>query len=254
MKKLFFFAVAAAIVSLASCGGKTAATSDPDSLKTETIVEAATPADAAEQIVDLLKDQLKKANVDQIKTIGASVAQKVAEFVANGDNEAVQTYTAIINNFVAENAERLKTIGAATTISEALATVTGIPANVTDAATQAAEGVKTEALTSAITALANGENVLEAVQKAAGNALSTTISSAVGTATDAQDAAAAKAAEVKDAAAAAKAAVEAAPEAAKEAVKQKAQEATEAATQKANDAANKAIDDAAAAAKKKLGL
>ena len=254
MKKLFYFAVAVVTISLASCGGKTAATSDPDSLNAQAIVEAATPAEAATQVVALLKDQLKKANVEQIKAISASVAEKVAEFVANGDNEAVQTYTAVINNFVAENAARLKEIGASTIISDALTSVSGLPANITDAATQAAEGVKTEALTSAINAMATGENVLDAVKAAAGNALSTTISSAVGTATDAQNAAAAKANEVKDAATAAKAAVEAAPEAAKEAVKQKAQEAADAAAQKANDAANKAIDDAAAAAKKKLGL
>ncbi len=254
MKKLFIIAVAAAAVCLASCGGKTARTTDPDSLDVNVLVEAASPVDAANQVVALLKDQLKKANLEQIKAIAASVTQKVAEFVANGDNEAVQSYTAIINNFVAENAERLQSIGASTALSEALTTVQGLPANIVEATSQAAEGVKTEALTSAINALASGENVLEAVQSAAGNALSTAIGAAVGTATDAQDAAAAKAAEVKDAAAAAKAAVEAAPAAAKEAVKQKAQEATDAATQKATDAANKAIDDAAAAAKKKLGI
>lgn len=229
MKKIFALAIAAVTISMASCGGKTASTADPDSLSVETAVEAATPAEAANQVINLLRDQIKKANPEQIKVIGQSVAQKVAEYVAAGDNEAVQTYTAVINNFIAENAERLQTIGASSTISEALASVSGLPSNIAEAATQAAEGVKTEALTSAINALASGENVLEAVKAVAGDAATTAISSALNSQ------------EAKDAAA------EVSPEAVKEAVK-------EAAKQQATDATNKAIDDAAAAAKKKLGL
>ena len=222
MKKIFTLIIAAAAISMASCGGKTATdNSNPDSLSAETAVEAAAPIQAAQQIVTLLAEQLQKADVEQIKAIGATIAAKVSEFLSNGDAKAAEAYTAVINNFVADNSAKLKELGAATTISDALAAVAGLPADITEATTQAAEGVKTEALTSVL---------------------------------NAQSAVMEKVNEVQEAAAAAKAAVEAAPEAVKEAAEQQAQQAVDAAQQKAAEEANKAIDDAAAAAKKKLGL
>ena len=145
MRKMFTFAIAVAAISMASCGGKTTATSDPDSLAFEAVAEAEeTPSEAAQGIVVLLQEQLKNADAEQIKAIGATVAEKVAEFIAKGDEKAAQTYTTVINNFISENAEKLKEIGAASTISDALATVVNLPAGISEAAKKAAEGAGTE--------------------------------------------------------------------------------------------------------------
>ncbi|MBQ8938469.1 MAG: hypothetical protein IJ142_00625, partial [Bacteroidaceae bacterium] len=184
----------------------------------ETVAEEeVAPAEQAGQVVALLQEQIKNADPEQIKAIGAQVAEKVAEFLAKGDEAAAKTYTETINKFIAENAEKLKAIGASTTISEALSNVENLPSSLLEAATSAANGV-------AATATEQAEAAQQAVDAAK---------------------------------AAVEAAPEAVKEAAKEAVdaaKAKGEEAAAAAQQKAQEQANKAIDDAAAAAKKKLGL
>ena len=270
MKKLFSLAVAVAAISLASCGGRTAQTAEPDSLccKSGSCVECACPEcscpegacaegkcenckctqdccnkeavqGAANEVVALLGEQLKNANPEQIKSIANTVAEKVAQFLAAGDTESAEKYTALISNFVAENADKLKEIGASESVAQALAKVEGIPSDIVETATQAVTGVKSAALTSALNAIAKGESVVDAVKAAA---------------TEVAAEGSQAAADAQVSAEAVKAAVEAAPEAVKEAAKAKANEAAESAKQQATDAANKAIDDAAAAAKKKLGL
>lgn len=219
MKKIMTLVIAAAAISLTSCGGKTNSnTAELDSLTTETVAEEeVAPAEQAGQVVALLQEQIKNADPEQIKAIGAQVAEKVAEFLAKGDEAAAKTYTETINKFIAENAEKLKAIGASTTISEALSNVENLPSSLLEAATSAANGV-------AATATEQAEAAQQAVDAAK---------------------------------AAVEAAPEAVKEAAKEAVdaaKAKGEEAAAAAQQKAQEQANKAIDDAAAAAKKKLGL
>lgn len=167
MRKLFTFAIAVAAISLASCGGKTTATSDPDSLACEAVAEVEeTPSEAAEGIVAQLQEQLKNADAEQIKAIGATVAETVAGFIAKGNQEAAQTYTTIINNFISENAEKLKEIGAATSISDALATVVDLPAGISEAAKSAAEGLGTDADAKVEAAKAQVEAAKAAVEAA----------------------------------------------------------------------------------------
>jgi len=233
MKKLFTMAMAVAAISLASCGGQTTTTAEPDSLSCaqDSCVEKCAKGQANE-VVALLGEQLKSADPEQIKSIANTIAEKVAQFLAKGDTESAETYTALISNFIADNAAKLKEIGASETIQSALSQVEGLPSDIIQTATEAVTGVKSAALTSAISAIAKGESVMEAVKAAAEEV----------------------AAEGTEMANDAKAAAEAAPEAVKEAAKAKVEEQTEAAKKQATDAANKAIDDAAAAAKKKLGL
>ena len=263
MKKLFFMAMAVAAISLASCGGRTATTAEPDSLCCDkgTCVECACPdcpcpegacaegkcdsctcqqeccaqkcaKGEANQVVALLGEQLKSADPEQIKSIANTIGEKVAQFLSKGDTEAAETYTAVISNFIADNAAKLQEIGASEAVTQALAKVEGLPSDIIETATEAVTGVKSAALTSAITAIAKGESVVDAVKAAAEEVVA-------GGTEIANDA---------------KAAAEGAPEAVKEAAKAKAEEAAENVKQQATDAANKAIDDAAAAAKKKLGL
>ena len=214
--------MAVAAVSLASCGGRTLSTAEPDSLccEQDTCIEKCAKGQANE-VVALLGEQIKKADPEQIKSIANTIAEKVAQFLAKGDTESAETYTALISNFIADNATKLQEIGASETIQSALSQVEGLPDDIIATATEAVTGVKSAALTSALSAIAKGESVMDAVKAAAEEVV-------------------AKGTEVADDA---KAAAEAAPDAVKEAAKKQ-----------ANDAVNKAIDDAAAAAKKELGL
>jgi hypothetical protein len=147
MRKFFTFMIATAAISLASCGGKSnGTTAELDSLATETVAEEdATPAEQAQAVIALLQEQIKNADPEQIKAIGQQVADKVAEFIAKGDEEAAKTYSETINRFISDNAETLKSIGASTTIAEALSKVEDLPAGILEAATGAATGVQTSA-------------------------------------------------------------------------------------------------------------
>ncbi|MBQ9285146.1 MAG: hypothetical protein IJ209_02520 [Bacteroidaceae bacterium] len=234
MKKLFYLAMAVAAISLASCGGRTAATAELDSLACDSSAccEKQCPKAQANEVVALLGEQLKSADPEQIKGIATTIGEKVAQFLSKGDTEAAETYTAVISNFIAENAAKLQEIGATEAVTQALAKVEGLPSDIIETATEAVTGVKSAALTSAISAIAKGESVVDAVKAAATEV----------------------AADGQQIADDAKATVEAVPEAVQEAAKAKTEEAAENVKQQATDAANKAIDDAAAAAKKKLGL
>ena len=219
MKKFFTLIVAAAALCLASCGGKTAGnTAELDSLIGETVAEEDAPVvEQAQAVISLLQEQIQKADPEQIKAIGQQIAEKVSDFIAKGDETAAKLYTETISNFISENAEKLKAIGASSTINEAISSVENLPSNLLETFTNAASGVAT-------------------------------------TATEQVDAAQQAVDAAKVAVEATPEAVKQAAEEAAAAAKGKAEEAAAAAQKKAQDKANQAIDEAASAAKKSLGL
>ena len=228
MKKIIFIAVAA-IAGLTACtGGKTARTSDPDSLFTQACScsekcacdKCQCPDDACAQgkcvncpcvcedaqaacqqkddseIVYTLAEAMKTDNSDLLKKAVDTIEQTLKEYIGKGDTEAINNYVAIVSKFLTDNYQTLQEAGMATVISNALSNIEGMPTEAADIIQSAAKGEKSAALT----------NILNAMDKKASEA--------------------------------AAAAVDAAPAAAKEAAK---------------EAASKAIDAAAAAAKEKLG-
>lgn len=241
MKNLSKLSVAIAALCMTACGGKTGNTAEPDSLcyaDTVAVEEMTNPtADAANAVVALLQSQLESTDLESIKTTAKDIAAKLKQLLSLQDTEGVQTYSAIIDDFIATNSAKIREIGASEILSEAITQVEGIPADVIQTTTQAVDGVKSAALTAALSAIAQGESVADAVKAAAAEVM-----------TEGSDAANKAAAAVE----AAKKAAENAPEEVKEAAKAKAEEVKEALKQKATDAANKAIEDAAAAAKKAL--
>ena len=243
MKPLSILSVLLAVLCMTACGSKTGVTADPDSLfyaDTVAVEEVTNPtADAANAIVALLQEQLESADLERVKGIAKDIASQLKNLLSQQDTEGVETYAAIISNFIAENSARIKEIGASEVLSEAITQVEGIPTDVVQTTNQAIDGVKSAALTAAISAITKGESVVDAV-KAAADELMSEGSDAANKASNAVEAA--------------KNAAENAPDEVKEAVKNKAEEVKEAVKQQATDAANQAIDDAAAAAKKALGL
>ncbi len=245
MKKIIFIAVAA-IAGLTACtGGKTARTSDPDSLFAQACScsekcacdKCQCPDDACAQgkcvncpcvcedaqaacqqkddseIVYTLAEAMKTDNSDLLKKAVDTIEQTLKEYIGKGDTEAINNYVAIVSKFLTDNYQTLQEAGMATVISNALSNIEGMPTEAADIIQSAAKGEKSAALT----------NILNAMDKKASEA-----------AAAAQEAVASGREAINEAAAA----VDAAPAAAKEAAK---------------EAASKAIDAAAAAAKEKLG-
>ena len=232
MKKLITFAAVAAAVCFTACtGNKTSNPSEPDSLccdsaKQECCQEKGEcPASEANNVVAKLTDLLAAGDAEGIKAVANEFAEKVAALIARGDEEAATKYAAVINNFVADNVDKLKNLGVASAFTDALANVQGLPAGITDIVSNAANGVKSDVLTNILNAVTGAK---DAAQDAAEGAVS-----------DVKDAAEGAVSDVKDAA-----------DAAVDAAAAKVEEGKAA----AKDAASQAVDDAAAAAKKKLGL
>lgn len=144
MKKILTFVMAAIAMSFVACGSKTGSTAEPDSLAFESIAEEEAPVDQAKAIVALLQEQIQNADPEQLKAIGAQITEKIAEFIAAGDTEAAKSFTEVIDNFLTENAEKAKESGIATTVTEAISNVEGIPSSLVEAAQSAATGVATE--------------------------------------------------------------------------------------------------------------
>lgn len=205
MKKILTLIVAAATISFASCGSKTtSATSEIDSIAAEAAVEQSAPAaEQAQAVIALLQEQIQNADQDQIKAISDQIAQKVAEFIAQGDEAAAQTYIETISNFIKTNAEKLKAIGASTTITETISAVEGVPAGIIESVTNAANGVAATATEQAAAAQAAVEAAPEAAKAAAEQAAAAAQQKAQEAAAAAQQQAKDKANEAIDNAAAA---------------------------------------------------
>ncbi len=205
MRKILTLIVAAATISFASCGSKTtSATSEIDSIAAEAAVEQSAPAaEQAQAVIALLQEQIQNADQDQIKAISDQIAQKVAEFIAQGDEAAAQTYIETISNFINTNAEKLKAIGASTTITETISAVEGVPAGIIESVTNAANGVAATATEQAAAAQAAVEAAPEAAKAAAEQAAAAAQQKAQEAAAAAQQQAKDKANEAIDNAAAA---------------------------------------------------
>lgn len=238
MKKILFVAAAAATFCFAACtGNKTANTSEPDSLcckagactekcecadckcpegacaegKCENCncnqscceAKAECPAASADADIATLTSLIDKADAEGIKNLANQVAEKVAAFLAKGDEQAAQNYSALISNFVAENIDKLQSLGVASAFSDALSKVEGLPAGVLDIATSAAQGVKSDALSAIISAVTTAKDAATQAGDAATDAAAEAVDAAKEKADEAVDAAKQGAADAIDNAAAA---------------------------------------------------
>ena len=159
MKKILVYAMALVAMSFAACGGKTAASADADSLAVEGTAE-----EQAQTVVALLQDQLQNADPEQINAISSTIAEKVSEYIAAGDTAAAAAYTAVITQFITENAEKLKNSDIVATVTNAISSVQGIPANICEAAQTAANTVEADADAQAAALQQSAEAVKEAAK------------------------------------------------------------------------------------------
>lgn len=161
MKKILFFAMALVAMSFAACGGKTAANADADSLAVEGTAE-----EQAQTVVALLQDQLQNADPEQINAIGGMIAEKVSEFIAAGDTVAAAAYTAVITEFITDNAEKLKNGEIASTVANAIGSVQGVPQNIFETVQTAASSVEADADAQAAALQESADAVKAAVEAA----------------------------------------------------------------------------------------
>lgn len=246
MKKLFFAVLAIAALTISSCGNKTKnAAEATDSLVDSTaVVDTTALAPETQSMFKILSyklsDVIAKKDPKVLTTVLADIASSYKALVNAGNLKDALPFAQLVKDYVAKNAEAIKTIASGNeTINGLLTTIQNLP---TDAATTA-------------------EAAKAAVTNDAVNLASTTLQKAAAAGATAQAAAAALKSMPTVAAETAATAVDqakaAAVDQANQTVEGAKQEATDAANKTVTDAkakANQSIDDAAAAAKKGLGL
>ncbi|MFR5270840.1 MAG: hypothetical protein ACLTGI_10185 [Hoylesella buccalis] len=144
MKKVFLMAMAAIAFIFAGCENKK--TSPNDNQADTTIVMDASVDATADSLTSELDTQLSQNNTDAIQATLTSLQNKYAELVASGRLDTAKAYAAKVQQFLNENAEKIK--DAAATNPSIAALVTGIqnlPTTAEATAEQAEEAVKNNA-------------------------------------------------------------------------------------------------------------
>lgn len=144
MKKVFLMAMAAIAFIFAGCGNKKTTPSDNQADTTIVMDESADAT--ADSLTSELDVQLAQNNTDAIQATLTSLQNKYAELVASGKLDTAKAYAAKIQQFLNDNAEKIK--AAAANNPSIVALVSGIqnlPTTAEATAEQAEEAVKNNA-------------------------------------------------------------------------------------------------------------
>lgn len=144
MKKVFLMAMAAVAFIFAGCGDKK--TSPNDNQADTTIVMDESVDATADSLTSELDTQLAQNNTDAVQATLTSLQNKYAELVASGKLDTAKAYAAKIQQFLNENAEKIKAAAANNATIAALVTgIQNLPTTAEATAEQAEEAVKNNA-------------------------------------------------------------------------------------------------------------
>lgn len=150
MKKVFFAVMAMVAVGLTSCGNKT---QQGEAVDSAAVIEAAADEAATGTLAELTSE-LEAGDASRLQQTLESIKAKVAELIKNNPEVAKQ-YVAKVQNFLKENAEKVKTLvgdnaavaAAVSAITEAEpeSIVSGLLQQAGDAVTEAKDSVASAA-------------------------------------------------------------------------------------------------------------
>lgn len=144
MKKVFLMAMAAIAFIFAGCGDKK--TTPTDNQADTTIVMDESADATADSLTSELDTQLSQNNTDAVQATLTSLQNKYAELVASGRLDTAKAYVAKIQQFLNDNAEKIKAAAANNPSIAALVTgIQNLPTTAEATAEQAEEAVKNNA-------------------------------------------------------------------------------------------------------------
>lgn len=144
MKKVFLMAMTAIAFIFVGCGDKK--TSPNYNQADTTIVMDASVGATADSLTSELDTQLSQNNTDAIQATLTSLQNKYAELVASGKLDTAKAYAAKIQQFLNDNAEKIKAAAANNATIAALVTgIQNLPTTAEATAEQAEETVKNNA-------------------------------------------------------------------------------------------------------------
>ena len=160
MKKILLAVMAVAAIGFTSCGNKTQQAEATDS--TEVAINADDEANAS---IAALTEQLDAKDANKFQEALATVKEKIAELIKTNP-EAAKEYVAKVQNFLKENADKVKAVvGDNAAVAAAVSAITDIePANVVNGLLEKVGDAATDAKDAAVDAA--NEKVDEAKQAA----------------------------------------------------------------------------------------
>ena len=185
MKKFFLLAMAAVAMTFTACKNEPAAPAQPEEPQAEEVVLIET---------DSIAKVIEAADSTQLSSLLTTVQEQI-ESLKNTDPAKAKEYLATIQNFLKENADKIKAFVGTGTVASLVDQVTKFELpDVVDAAKDIAEGAAEGAVDAAKDAAAE-------VKDAAVDKANEAVDAAKGAVEDAKNAAADKAADAVDAAA-----------------------------------------------------
>lgn len=144
MKKVFLMAMAVITFIFVGCGDKK--TSPNDNQADTTIVMDESADATADSLTSELDTQLAQNNTDAIQATLTSLQNKYAELVASGKLDTAKAYAAKIQQFLNDNAEKIKAAAANNpSITALVSGIQNFPTTAEATAEQAEEAVKNNA-------------------------------------------------------------------------------------------------------------
>lgn len=149
MKKVFFAVMAMVAVGLTSCGNKT---QQGEAVDSAAVIEAAADEAATGTLAELTSE-LEAGDVSRLQQTLESIKAKVAELIKNNPEVAKQ-YVAKVQNFLKENAEKVKAlVGDNAAVAAAVSAITEAePESIVSGLLQQAGDAVTEAKDSVVSA------------------------------------------------------------------------------------------------------
>ena len=192
MKKFFLLAMAAVAMTFTACKNEPAAPAQPEEPQAAEVVLIET---------DSIAKVIEAADSTQLSSLLTTVQEQI-ESLKNTDPAKAKEYLATIQNFLKENADKIKAFVGTGTVASLVDQVTKFELpDVVDAAKDIAEGAAEGAVDAAEGAVDAAKDAAAEVKDAAVDKANEAVDAAKGAVEDAKNAAADKAADAVDAAA-----------------------------------------------------
>lgn len=141
MKKVFMMALAAAAITLSSCGNKTNVPNESEIVdSTEVALNEANTA--ADEVIAQLTQNIDAKDASALQNALEAVKAKVSEFLTKNP-EIAKEYLAKVQNFLKENTDKIKAVvGDNAAVASLVDGIANIPSESVDALTGAGDALK----------------------------------------------------------------------------------------------------------------
>ncbi len=168
MKKLFFSVIAVSLLTITSCGNKTAS-NNPEAEQTEVSAELEGDTKTTyDNLIAQLQEAISSGDQQTITTTLANLAASYKALVNSDQLEQALQYGQAIKNYISENSEALTSAaGNNTTISNLISAISNLPTDASTTAEQAKDAISSDVVSLASSTLQDAASASATASSAA---------------------------------------------------------------------------------------